>query len=371
MINFLIRQTLGPSSARNTLLITVMELYGIPYQIISDPNNITGDAVITDAFVEEVFGNDSEYAKQIIDKCASLGIPIMFYYPSECESTLSSSYYPTRDYVNRRIPIHVVKQGNRPVAGFEEHNLDKYFVYRLLTEFNRARLAYTAMGVDRYTKTFKFLFLNGTTRPNRDEMFQHLQEMDLLKHSLHSYIDYRIPEDMRTGDEIKPKIDWPDANFHEDFRFENFYPPHFWVTEFTLALETAPNELFVTEKTFKPLLVGHPFIAVAGRGHLTHLQNLGFKTYSEFIDESYDDLEYPGERLRAVLGEVNRLCKDDVKIIKHSQQIRNHNRMNMYKLGEEVYYDLYKILINAFPQYESESYVDLPNLTLEQFKKYV
>ena len=98
-----------------------------------------------------------------------LGIPILFYYPSECESTLSSSYYPTRDYVNGRIPIYLVKQGNRSVAGFNEYNLDKYFVYRLLTEFNRARLAYTVQGIDRYPKTFKFLFfikLNICTQVN-------------------------------------------------------------------------------------------------------------------------------------------------------------------------------------------------------------
>ena len=369
MINFLIRQTLGPSSARNTLLITVLELYNIPYSIVSDPNDIDGDAVITDAFVEEVFGNDSEYAKKIIDKCASLHIPIMFYYPSECDSTLSSSYYPTRDYVNGRIPIHVIKQGNRPVDGYTEHNLDKYFVYRLLTEFNRARLAYTACGIDQYPKTFKFLFLNGTRRPNRDEMFDQLQRMELLQHSIHSYIDYRTP--IRSPEEIMPKIDWPNANFHEDFRFENFYPPHFWVTEFTLALETAPNELFVTEKTFKPLLIGHPFIAVAGRYHLKHLQSLEFKTYSQYIDESYDELEYPGERLSAVAQEVARLCRDDVKIVEHTKDIRQHNRMNMYKLGEEVYYDLYKIIVSAFPQYSDSDYVNIPNLTIDQFKKYV
>jgi hypothetical protein len=369
MINFLIRQTLGPSSARNTLLTTVLELYNIPYSIVSDPNDITGDAVITDAFVEEVPSNDGDYCKQIIDKCASLGIPMIFYYPSECESTLSSSYYPTRDYVNGRIPIHVVKQGNRAVPGFIEHNLDKYFVYRLTTEFNRARLAYTAQGIDQYSKTFKYLFLNGTRRNNRVEMVQQLHERDLLKNSIFSFKDYRIPEDFDT--DHKPVIDWPDANLHEDFRFENFYPPHYWLTEFTLALETAPNELFVTEKTFKPLLVGHPFIAVGGRYQLKHLHKLGFKTFNGLIDESYDDLEYPGERQLAVVNEVARLCNDNVKLVAPTADIRLHNRLNMYKLTEEVYYDLYKIIVNALPQYQEADYINLPDLTVEQFKKYV
>jgi hypothetical protein len=368
MINIIRRQTLGPSSARHELLIAVLDLYDIPYTIISTPDEITGDAVITDAFVEEVPGNDGELCKQIIDRAAILSIPIVFYYPSECESTLSSSYYPTAEYVAGRIPIHLVKQGSRTVDGFVEHNLDKYFVYRLVTEFNRARLTYTAQGINEHPKSYKFLFLNGTRRPNREQMFDELTRRDLLKYSLHSFIDYRIPD--RQLRDIKPVLDWPDANFHEDFRFENFYPPHFWNTEFTLALETAPNETFVTEKTLKPLLVGHPFIAVSGQHFLKHLHSLGFKTFDGVIDESYDNSEWPGERLNMVINEVERLCKNPVELIDSTKEIRQHNRLNMYKLGEEVYYDLYTILVTALPQYKSNSYIDLPRLTLEQFKKY-
>lgn len=367
MISIIFRQTLGPSSARNQLLTTVLDLYDVPYQIVTTPDDIVGDSVITDAFVEEVPGNDGELCKQIIDRATALSIPILFYYPSECESTLSSSYYPTRDYVAGRIPISVVKQGNRTVDGFKEYNLDKYFVYRLTTEFNRARLAYTAEGINTQPKTHKFLFLNGTRRPNREEMFNELVARDLLKHSIHSFIDYRIPD--REPCDIKPVVDWPNANFHEDFRFENFYPPHFWSTEFTLALETAPNELFVTEKTFKPLLVGHPFVVVSGQHHLKHLHTLGFKTFAGIIDESYDNAEWPGERLRIVAQEVERLCLDNVELIESTREIRQHNRMVMYRLSEEVYYDLYKIIADAFGI--TSNYIDLPNLTVETFKKYV
>jgi hypothetical protein len=43
----------------------------------------------------------------------------------------------------------------------------------------------------------------------------------------------------------------------------------------------------------------------------------------------------------------------------------------MYRLAEEVYFDLYKILVTALPQYKDADYINLPDLTLEQFKKYV
>ena len=47
---------------------------------------------------------------------------------------------------------------------------------------------------------------------------------------------------------------------------------------------------FLTEKTFKPIRAGHPFIVVGNDSllHLLHL--LGFETYSQCWDESYDNV---------------------------------------------------------------------------------
>jgi hypothetical protein len=67
------------------------------------------------------------------------------------------------------------------------------------------------------------------------------------------------------------------------------------------------DAIFFTEKTYKPILMKHPFI-LAGRPHmLRYLKQLGYKTFSPFIDESYDTMEDNGERLMAIVTEVNRL----------------------------------------------------------------
>ena len=104
---------------------------------------------------------------------------------------------------------------------------------------------------------------------------------------------------------------------------------------------------------------------------MKHLHKLGFKTFSHVIDESYDEPEFPPERIRMVVNEVERLCRDNVELIESTLEIRAHNRMVMYKLSEEVYWDLYQIIATALPEYAKTNYVDLPNLTLEQFVKYV
>jgi hypothetical protein len=49
------------------------------------------------------------------------------------------------------------------------------------------------------------------------------------------------------------------------------------------------NILYFTEKTFKPILMGHPFIIYGGLHSLKKLKEFGYKTFDKWWDESYDD----------------------------------------------------------------------------------
>ena len=73
------------------------------------------------------------------------------------------------------------------------------------------------------------------------------------------------------------------------------------------------NALAFTEKTWKPIMNLHPFILVANKHSLKHLRNYGFKTFSPFIDESYDDIDDVEGRIIAIQNEVDRLCKLPIK----------------------------------------------------------
>lgn len=48
------------------------------------------------------------------------------------------------------------------------------------------------------------------------------------------------------------------------------------------------NIIHITEKTFKPIAFMQPFIMVGSYGSLKHVKEMGFKTFGEFWDESYD-----------------------------------------------------------------------------------
>ena len=61
------------------------------------------------------------------------------------------------------------------------------------------------------------------------------------------------------------------------------------------------SELTATEKTWKPAKEKHPFIIVGVAGALEAMREFGFKTFDEFWDESYDDIEDPKMRLFKII----------------------------------------------------------------------
>jgi hypothetical protein len=58
-----------------------------------------------------------------------------------------------------------------------------------------------------------------------------------------------------------------------------------------LAPESDPgNQYFeITEKTLKAINARMPFVSIACHKYLYRLKKLGFKTFSPYIDESYDN----------------------------------------------------------------------------------
>jgi hypothetical protein len=64
---------------------------------------------------------------------------------------------------------------------------------------------------------------------------------------------------------------------------------------------------FFSEKVFKPVVMEHPFIIVSRPHSLAKFKELGYKSFSPYIDESYDEVEDDSERLLAIVNEIKRL----------------------------------------------------------------
>jgi hypothetical protein len=68
------------------------------------------------------------------------------------------------------------------------------------------------------------------------------------------------------------------------------------------------DKLHLTEKIFKPIVSQRPFMLAAAPGNLAYLKSYGFQTFDQWIDESYDLIQDPDQRLQAIVNQTQRLC---------------------------------------------------------------
>jgi hypothetical protein len=88
--------------------------------------------------------------------------------------------------------------------------------------------------------------------------------------------------------------------------------------------------LYFSEKIFNSMLYNHFFIYLGPPHSLAYLRSLGFKTWGHIIDESYDSIENPAERLYAVTRSLTDFLSNPLDKIKQiyieNLDIINHNR---------------------------------------------
>lgn len=63
----------------------------------------------------------------------------------------------------------------------------------------------------------------------------------------------------------------------------------------------------LTEKTLRPIACNKPFILAATPFSLQYLRSYGFKTFDGLIDETYDTITDPYQRLHAIVSELKRI----------------------------------------------------------------
>jgi hypothetical protein len=100
-----------------------------------------------------------------------------------------------------------------------------------------------------------------------------------------------------------------------------------WVSIISEALfGDSESTVFISEKTFKPIVAMHPFIVLGNRGSLVKLRELGYKTFDGFIDETYDTLP-TFERFEAIIESIKKIqaIEDKLSWYESMQDILQHN----------------------------------------------
>lgn len=114
----------------------------------------------------------------------------------------------------------------------------------------------------------------------------------LLPDMIWSYEDRSLPHDQPNR---------PDRHFVQEWYDK---------TAMSVVVETVVDTVLpfplLSEKIFKPIIFGHPFLLLGCQGSLAWLHDHGFVTYDNIFDESYDDIDDWNQRLDHIYRAV---CK--------------------------------------------------------------
>lgn len=131
-----------------------------------------------------------------------------------------------------------------------------------------------------------------------------------------------------------------DANFQFN-KAQSFVKKIYLNTWYSVITETYFQDYyktskFLSEKIFKPIRARHPFVLASQPNSLQLLRELGFKTFSDVWDESYDKIENPTERLEAICTLISSLNKKT-----------KYEWLELYNTVSPILEHNYKILMNT------------------------
>jgi hypothetical protein len=171
------------------------------------------------------------------------------------------------------------------------------------------------------------------TREYRLTFMHELVEQDLQKNCLTSfsshdngfdYLDHKF-KNSTLAVNLRGLADHFLPNTHDSIASADYNNTDYASTAIEVVLETLFDDtrLHLTEKTLRPIACGQPFMLVATRGSLQYLRDYGFQTFDGIIDETYDTIIDPRQRLDSVIQEMSRIAVLD--------------KSKKYKLWEQLY----------------------------------
>jgi hypothetical protein len=114
-------------------------------------------------------------------------------------------------------------------------------------------------------------------------------------------------------------------------------------TFISMVTETLVDEgtLFISEKIWKPIMVGHPFIVFGNLGTLKFLKSMGYRTFDKWISEEYDNEPDSGKRCNMITEELVKLSTktiEELKLIRSEMnEVCDYNQKWYKKLYDEKY----------------------------------
>jgi len=226
---------------------------------------------------------------------------------------------------------------------------DHFFNVILGYEYNLEQMSRVGSIYSKKIKPYKFLFLNGRARPHRQYLWHKFKKLELLSQSLCTMLEGTEIKQLPTRYEVEHyqhnQIVSTNNRLIKHAMFDNTWGEIYARADpyidsyFSLVTETVVDypHSFRTEKIAKPLLLGHPWIAAANRGFYRDMRNLGFRTFEQVIDESFDLIDNTQDRLDRIAEIVSDLCQQDLaSFIDSCYSVCIYNQLHLQEYRENI-----------------------------------
>ena len=193
---------------------------------------------------------------------------------------------------------------------------------------------YNNFNFDHFEKKYDFLYLNKQPREHRKRLYNQLTSNDALANSLHTcWPERKLPAEY----ELPWAQDYPKYGMDQDI-----YEKPYNDTACSIVSETNDNdhEVFMTEKIWKPIIAQHFFIVHGNYLYLQKLRDMGFKTFNDYFEESYDLDRNSDVRINTIADVCDRLRDapwQDMYLQSKALRQYNHDHFfNEEKLSLEI-----------------------------------
>lgn len=229
-------------------------------------------------------------------------------------------------------------------------------------------------GIRNNLREYYYLSYNKKLRPDREALLSLMLKEDLIKKGLVSiglkesntfdFIKDNIEEVQKWSNKLKelqplnvsgePPISSLDEGKYKGLNVCGYtYGDQFRRVYFMVVTEDVfeADSMFFSQTTYKPIVSLTPFIMFGSPYMMKNLREIqGFKTFSPWIDESYDEEENHEKRLYMIVNEIKRLCSiSKEKMNKWYYEMKdvliyNQNHLLNFKL--EDYSKIYNYIYN-------------------------
>lgn len=261
-----------------------------------------------------------------------------------------NSYLENKNVFGTTITVHNVLLSKVEEIPLENNNTVKKFS-SLSRNYKEWRLfLYEELFKNDLLKDFTYSFHNIWPYTNVPQVFT-VQQMveDLNKLGINNlskgFLKWlnRCPHDIAGNANTDVKNKWSNVTYDAicSADFHLMIETHFDQRSFTgqMQFDRSFGPSSITEKAYKVIACTRPFIVFATPYFLDDLRNLGYKTFSPFINEEYDLETDNHKRLNMIVAEVKRICnlpsEEYTNLVNSCRDIARYNTSHFKKHKEQ------------------------------------